>query len=287
MKPFLFFSFCCALLACNTGDEHTQPQKAQPLKQTTPSLAAFSDSLKKLKLDAPTIVDSAVHLYDLLAPNDSTGADSAAVLLLSAVQDAVTNQNNRLQKDTAGYSALVNPADSNFTEKQKAVNSELRQNKMKIRSDGEGGVYLTPAYETILPTIKEKTSAAVDNYLDLMAKEDTMPTLLDGGIVIEMPELVDRLVLSEQLLTQKLPKHFETETERLNRFYTNALVNGADNTPSVENSSTMLNDSFKKGYDYLVAKYPSTKAAAKINVWMAVVASGDKKKMDAYRKTVQ
>jgi len=199
----------------------------------------------------------------------------------------VKNQNDRLQRDSIDYLAMLDPSKANLSEKQKAFLSDLHEKKLKMTSDGEGGVYLVPLYETILPVVKGKTTRAVDNYLDLVAKEDTTPTFLDAGLAIEMPELVDRLVVSEQLLSSPLPRSFVVDAARLNRFYTNALINGADNSAAIDYNSTRLNDEFKKGYDYLLAKYPATKAAAKINVWLAVVASGDKRKMDDFRKTVQ
>jgi hypothetical protein len=289
MKSLLFVLFCFTLFSCSNCNPVVQPkeEKAHLAREVKPSLAAFTDTLKKLHREAPATIDHAVRLYGLLAPYDSTGADSAAAALMGFVEEVVARENERLLHDTTNYTALLHPSDSNLTEKQKAVSSEMRQNKLKPVSDGEGGVYLVPFYETILPGIKDKTSAPLDNYLDLAAKEDTTPVFRDAGLAIEMPELADRLVLSEHLLAQKLPRRFEAAVARLNRFYTNALINGADNSPAIEYNSTTLNEEFKKGYDYLLAKYPSTKAAAKVNVWMAVVASGDKRKMDDFRKTVQ
>lgn len=289
MKSLLFVSLCFTLFSCSNCNPVVQPkeEKEHLAREVKPSLAAFTDTLKKLHREAPATIDHAVRLYGMLAPYDSTGADSAAAALMGFVNEVVARENERLLHDTIKYTALLNPSDSSLTDKQKALSSELRQNKLKPVGDGEGGVYLVPFYETILPGIKDKTSAPVDNYLDLTAKEDTTPVFRDAGLAIEMPELADRLVLSEQLQSQKLPGRFAADVARLNRFYTNALINGADNSPAIEYNSTTLNDEFKKGYDYLVAKYPSTKAAAKVNVWMAVVASGDKRKLDDFRKTVQ
>lgn len=287
MKPFLFSFFFCALLGCATGDTTPKHANTAPAKTDTLTLAAFTDTLQKLNKALPTAIDSAVHLYDMRAPNDSTGADSAAAAVVSLIQDVVKTQNDRLQTDSADYFAMLDPARTNLTEKQKAFLSDLHKKKLKMAGDGEGGVYFLPLYETILPVIKAKTTRPVDNYLDLVAKEDSTPTFLDAGLAIEMPELVDRLVLSEQLLSEPLPRSFAADAVRLNRFYTNALINGADNSPAIDDNGTRLNDEFKKAYDYLLAKYPATKAAAKINVWLAVVASGDKRKMDDFRKTVQ
>lgn len=284
--PAIVSAFAFFMVACNPAIQPKEEIEYQN-REVKPSLATYTDTLTKLDKSAPGTIEHAVRLYGMLAPDDSTSADSSASALMRFVQEVVTRENDRFFKDTTDYLPLLDPASNTLTDKQKALKTNLHTNQLKLVSNGEGGVYLVPYYETILPALKSKTSAPVDTYLDLMAKEDTTPTILDAGIVIEMPELVDRLVTGEQLTTQKLPKRFKAEAARLNQFYLHALVMGADNTPVFDYETSLLNEEFKKAYDYLLAKYPSTQAASKINVWLAVVASGDKVKMDAYRKTMQ
>ena len=171
-----------------------------------------------------------------------------------------------------------------MTEQQKRALSALRANHLKAVRDGEGGLYLVPLYELILPGIKDRTTAAVDNYLDLLAKEDTTPTFLDAGLAIEIEALGDRLATSEQLLGQPLPESFKSKITQLNRFYTRAFLMGSDNSPSLEYNTLRFTENFKNGYAYFLAKYPSTRAAAAVTAWMDVVATGDQKKIDEFRK---
>lgn len=283
----LLLLLCVLGTACEVGTEKKKAVAATPVPQPEPSLPAFTDSLQKLDIQVAAAIEHAVSLYDGLAPHDSTGADSAASALMGFINRVVKKENDSLVESGADFSALLNPGGAVFTDRQKAVMTSLHVNRLKLVSDGEGGVSVVPSYETILPTVKARTSAAVDSYLDLAAKEDTTPVFRDAGLAVELPELADRLVLSEELTKASLPKMFAAEAVRLNRYYTHALVNGADNSPSVDYNTTALNEEFRKAYDYLLAKYPSSKAAANINVWLAVVASGDKKKMDAYRTTMQ
>lgn len=285
---FLFLS-CIALVShtsCNPAKQSKEEQD-DPAQKEKLSLAAYADSLKTMNRNTPAVIEHALRLFDRLAPADSTGADSAAAALMGLVSDVAAKENDRLWQDTADYSALVDADTPILTEKQKAFLSELHRNKMKPVSDGEGSIYLVPVYESILAGIQSKTSMPVDKYLDLVAKEDTTPVFLDAGLAIELTELADRLVLSEQLLSQRLPQRFQTEAERLNAFYTHALVSGADNSPSIEYDNKVLNPEFKKGYDYLLVKFPYTKAAARIKEWLAVIASGDQTKIEAYRQTLE
>ena len=283
----VLFLLLIFLTRCSVGTEKKDTGAATPVPQKTPSLASFTDSLNKLDIQRNAVIEQAVRLYDILAPHDSTGADSAASALMRFVNSVVKKENDSLNSSQEDFSPLLDPANNQLTNRQKAVKSSLHNNRLKLVSDGEGGVYVVPSYETILPTVKNKASSAVDSYLDLVAKEDSTPVFMDAGLAINMTELADRLVASEQLLSQSLPGAFVTEAKRLNRFYTHALIFGADNTPSIEYETNQLSEEFKKGYDYVVAKYPSSKAAANLNVWMAVVASGDRKKIDAYQTTMQ
>lgn len=278
---------CFAALACNVGTEKTTATQAQPVPQAEPSLVSFTDTLQKLNANAPAVLKQAVSLYDVLAPHDSTGADSAASALMRFTETVVKSRNDSLYKNEENTYFLVEETSTPLTDRQKALVSNLHASRLKPVSDGEGGVYLVPAYETILPTVKARTSAAVDDYLDLLAKEDTSPVFMDAGLAVELTELADRLALSERLMEQPLPKRFASKVAELNQFYTDALLFGADNSPAIQHNTSRLDEEFKKGYDYLLAKYPGSKAAATTNVWLAVVATGDEKKIAAFRQTRQ
>lgn len=283
MKTSLIAILGFTLVGCTTCDPAIQPKEEQEQRSRQPeaSLQTFTDTLKKLDVNAPGTIDHALRLYSLLVPADSARADSAAVALMDYIHRVAGNENQQLLNDTTDLKPLLNPARP-LTEKQSALRAALRENHLKPVSDGEGGVYFVPAYEMILPAIQAATSAAVDSYLNLAAQEDTSSTFKDAGLAIDITALVDRLIASEHLRNQKLPESFAEEVTRLNRFYTHALISGVDNSPSLERNTTSLTSQFEKGYQYLLTKYPSSKAAAKIREWMAVVQTGDRQKTDAY-----
>lgn len=271
------------LASCESGTQPAaEPKIPAPEKEYT--LTDFTDTLAVQNKTTPGIIAHTLQLYNTIIAHDSTAADSAAVAVLQFIGTVVSAKNDSLFSSPGYQDLLPNPADGNLTERQKAVYSALHANHLKLVHDGEGGMYFVPLYEMILPGIKDKTSAPVDTYLDLRAKEDTTPTLLDAGLVIETEELADRLATSEQLLGQKLPISFKTDATNLNRFYNRAFILGSDNSPSLNRETNTFSDQFKNGYAYLLAKYPATKAAAAVKDWMAVVESGDKTKLDEFRK---
>lgn len=280
---FVFLLFQLILISCNTGTDSSAVPK-QPAPQRTFTITDFTDTLSKQDTLSYNAIKNALQLYSALVPEDSTFADSAASALMQFITTVVAAKNDSLFKNPSVSTALPDPAMANLTERQKAALSALHANRLKAISDGEGGVYLVPLYETILPGIKTKTSAAVDTFLDLTANEDTLPTFLDAGLAIEIEELADRLITSEQLMAQTLPSYFKAKATALNRFYIRAFIAGSDNSPAVEYNTIQLNEKFKMGYDYLLAKHPSSKAAETIRAWLAVLASGDVKRIDSFRK---
>lgn len=285
MKPILLpFSFLLLMLtACESG---TQPalQPKEPAPEKVYTLADFTDTLKKQNLLSPAAIENALQLYSTLVPPDSIAADSAASALLQFINAVVAAKNDSLSRQVNAPHAFPGTASGHFTGQQKTALSALHANRLKAVSDGEGGLYLVPLYEVILPGIKERTTAAVDTYLDLVAKEDTTPTFLDAGLAVEIETLADRLATSEQLLGQRLPNSFKSNAGQLNRFYTRAFVMGPDNSPSLAYNTTNLNENYKNGYAYFLAKYPSSRAAATVKAWMDVVATGDQRKVQEFRK---
>ena len=278
--------FSLILNACETGTQPATPPKL-PAPEKEYTTADFVDTLKKQDTMAPGVIEKSLQLFSTMLPTDSIAADSAASALMQFIDAVVSAKNDSLLKQTNAQNSLPDSANSNLTEQQKTALSALYANQLKTVRDGEGGLYLVPLYEVILPGIKNRTTAAVDTYLDLVAKEDTTPTFLDAGLAIEIEELADRLAVSEQLLGQQLPQGFKSKTTELNRFYTRAFVMGSDNSPSLEYNTLTLTENYKKGYAYFLAKYPSTKAATTVKTWMGVAEAGDQKKVDEFREAFQ
>ena len=124
----------------------------------------------------------------------------------------------------------------------------------------------------------------MDDYLALLAKEKRFPALLDAGLAIEMKDLIERLISSENLAGQKLPYTFAEDVLQKNAFYTNVLLLGSNNSPSLEYNSITLTPEFREGYNYLLLTYPSSKAAQKLTGWLAIVKAKDKKKIEEMRE---
>lgn len=269
--------------SCNSSNE-IKPTEEQAKQQTSTqpvSLEDFADSLVRLDKYAGENIEQAANYFQNLVPADSVLADSAAVMFLNFAWAIVDTTNQKLWKDGTDLMDLVYSGGKAPSEEQKKIQQDFKKIHLNLQGNGEGDVITVLDYDWAMNILQRKTSGATDVYLSLLAAEETEPTLQDAGLAVEMKELVSRIILSEKLGEQKLPVTFANKLAWFNKFYIETICLGSDNTPSLDNEAKMtLNPAFKQGYDYLLASYPSSKAAQKINEWLAVVKAKDRKKLE-------
>jgi|GEM_PF-5924992 len=284
MRLFLSSCFLFFLVACNSSDK--KPGTTLPKNETAnpQSLEMFADSMVRLNQYAPESISKAADYYQQLVPTDSAMADSAAVMFFRLVRSVMDSANEKIYRDTTDYFDLVYNESPNAPEKQKKFRDQLKSQHMLMQGDGEGGVYLIPDYDWINNILQPKTSAVVDRYLALLARDEKSPAMLDAGLAIEINELVDRLITSEKLQQEKLPVTFVDHVNSLNRFFLATLLFGSDNSPALEYEKLELTEQFESGYKYLLSAYPASTAAKTVTQWQNVVKAKNQKKVEEWRK---
>jgi len=287
LKQIYFVSIAALCIACNSSTDTAKEneQTKQQLSKTAPaSLESFADSLVRLDKYEPENIEKAAYYFQQLVPSDSALADSAAVLFLNFAWSISDTTNQKLLKDTTDYMDLVYPGGNSPTEKQKAFQQSMKRNHLNIQGNGEGDVLAVLDYKWLNNILQPKTSSAVDDYLSLLATEETEPALQDAALAVEIKELISRLILTEALSAQQLPANFADNNRKKNKFYIDVLLLGSNNTPSLEEEASMkLTTEFKQGYDYLLAAYPASKAAEKLKEWLAILKAKDRKKIEEMR----
>jgi hypothetical protein len=281
MKRYLCV-FLLFLLGC-TDSDNVQTTVSKKQSSLPASLEPFADSLVRLDQYALESIAKAGDYYQRLVPADSTLADSAAVMFLRQVAGVADSVNQQFLADTADYFDLVYNDGKDAPPYQKKLKEKLARHHINMQGDGEGGVYAIPDYNWINQLLLPKTSGAVDQYLLLTGKEEKEPALLDAALAIDMKELVERLMASENLLHQKLPKNFEEDVIYKNKVYTGVLLFGSDNSPALEDNEISIVEQFKKGYDFLLATYPASKAAQVVKEWKQIAAQKDRKKVEEWK----
>jgi hypothetical protein len=284
LSIFIAVSVC---FACNSSNE-IESNEEQPKQETSvqsATLEDFADSLVRLDKYAADNIEKAANYFQTLVPADSVLADSAAVMFLNFAWTIIDTTNQKLWKDGPDLMDLVYSGGKAPSEEQKKIQQDFKKNHLNLQGNGEGDVITVLDYDWVMNILQPKTSGATDVYLSLLAAEETEPTLRDAELTIEMKELVSRIILSEKLMEQKLPVNFANKLAWYNKFYIETICLGSDNFPSLDNEAKMiLNPEFKQGYDYLLATYPSSKAAQKINDWLGIVKTKNRKKFEQMRQ---
>ena len=262
--------FCASLSIIILSCQSTSQKSGNNQNSGPQTLESFADSMVRLNKFSAESIDVAADYYKRLVPADSALADSAAVMFLRHVNTVVDSTNQQLFNDTTDYFELVYNQSKNVPEQQKQFQSRLNKNHILLQGDGEGSVYTVPDYHWVNNVLQPKTSVRVDRYLSLLAKEEKAPTLLDAGLAIDMTELVDRLITSEGLAKEKLPRTFLEDVDKKKEFYTAVLLLGTDNTPAIDFNDLSLVEEFGNGYNYLLKTYPGSEAAKLVTEWQVI-----------------
>lgn len=280
MKSKLLFFALAGFAAC--GPPATRPEAAGTAAPG--NLERFADSLVRLDKYSLRSLDTAARYYQSLVPADTVLADSAAVMLLRHVWSVVDSLNQTLLNDTTDYFNLVYNGGEGATPQQKQYQQRLATLHIRLQGDGEGSVYAAPDLAWLVPAVQKKASRATARYLEVMRKEIESPVMLDAGLAVDVRELADRLVASENLLQQTLPHAFATDAKKKNRMYTGVLLLGSDNSPAVDGETLQPVEAFKRGYAYLLAAHPASQAAQRVREWQQILLRRDKEKVEEWRR---
>ncbi len=267
------------LFACNSAEN----------KGTNGKLAGnyapenFDDSLAALNKTDMGNLSVAVNQFEESVDNEKEG-DAALPQLLQYITASLDTLNDGLAKNGSEYVSLVTDSIKTPTAKQLALVKNMTAHHTQLQNDGEGGIYLEYDYAWLLKEIGDDLSDPVKDYLRITADEASMPLSRDGAIVLPLQTLADRVLNTEKLQTQQLPATFANDIKKVNTYYSNALLFGADNTPSITRGSTKIAPQFDQAYSYVVSKSPQSAIAAKIGEWRNVVATGKRAEIDKFMK---
>lgn len=267
------------LFACNSADN----QKANGKSTGNHAPENFDDSLATLNKTEMGNLTVAVNHFEESVDNDKEG-DAALPQLLQYITASLDTLNDGLSNNSAEYISLMTDSIKTPTAKQMALVKNMAAHHTQLQNDGEGGIYLEYDYAWLLKKIGGDLSDPVKEYLGVTAAEASLPLSSDGAIVLPLQTLVDRILTTEKLQGQQLPATFSNDIKKVNTYYTNALLFGADNTPSLLRGTTKLAPQFDAAYTNVVSRNPQSAIAAKIGEWRKVVATGTRSEIEKFKK---
>ncbi|MFL5731156.1 MAG: hypothetical protein ACJ75J_16835 [Cytophagaceae bacterium] len=289
MKHILYLPAFLLLFSCNTSEVKNSESKTENTPAISNAQKLLSDYTAYIAgLDSMDVESSgkAARQYQELFKGQAPGLCDSAYLLFDGFYERMDrNLNTLLEKDTTSYDELViHYYDSTRAPVSKTLldyNQKLKDNGFQIAMD-EGMTYVAQYRLFIVNSFGPLVSKAMKDYLTETDLETEEGFSSDGGMIISVSRLADRIVWWEKFINAN-PDFIElSKAKELKKTYLTYLFNGMDNTPLYEDAETMtLSGMYVEGYQYLLSKYPDTQAASLVNPFYTAVKQKQKSRVEA------
>jgi hypothetical protein len=196
---------------------------------------------------------------------------------------------NKFQEDTSNYCVLVygtvDEVDAKYLKKLKAERVKLRKYGIDFACT-EGSPYITFYSPFVKTNFLPSLSLPLQKYLNQELMENEAYLYDDAGIVIQLKEVVDRIVWHEDF--EKANPTFQLTYLSINAkmWHQTALFNGADNTPVYYTNEDVVevNADFVNAMQYCLKKYPTSQLAKSVTPFLKALKASNLIKIEALRK---
>ncbi|MCX7749381.1 MAG: hypothetical protein N2645_21185 [Clostridia bacterium] len=142
----------------------------------------------------------------------------------------------------------------------------------------EGMVNMEIDYENINKRFSGFVSENVSAYLEIMSAEYKKHYAHDGGLIIDLDELVKRIIQTENFIEKYKDSPFQNEVRQLNKNYLSAYLLGLNNTPAFAYEDNQLREDVLSSFEHTVKEYKDSKLAGILKEYMELVRKNNNKK---------
>ena len=151
--------------------------------------------------------------------------------------------------------------EKSFSENEmKQINENfLNKYGLELYHAGEGTFDVRTYSNFYYDIFKDYLSDDYKEYLKIIVKESEEPFASDGGVIIPVDELGDRIIVWENFM-KKYPNLDEKLKNLINKElleYRNAYILGLDNTPTMSDNGKILNENNIE-FNRFIKKYPNS-----------------------------
>lgn len=104
-----------------------------------------------------------------------------------------------------------------------------------------------------------KISQEMTDFTEFMALNSDRPWAMDGGLVIPLQDLADRIALGEKFIAGYPESDLGGQVQTQYRYYLISLLGGLDNTPLVDYDTNKVDSDFITAFEYFQETYPDLK----------------------------
>jgi hypothetical protein len=230
-----------------------------------PKIKEFKAFIALLDSADAASVTKATEKYKLLFAGESTLLCDSGFVVFQALYDSLEfNLSNAHQADTTNYEPLLLADQTVVPQKLKEYRNKLKFNGFKI-SSSEGVTYIEQDRIFLVRNFYSFVTPVMKDYLTELQKENKEGFANEGEITISPRQLVDRNVWYEKFVYENPNFVFAKNCKDYQKAYLTYLLCGYEDTKVYVNEETKeLSDFYLNAYNYLIAKYPSSKTAQTI-----------------------
>ena len=155
------------------------------------------------------------------------------------------------------------------SESLKALLYEILDGGYKIHMV-EGGAGLVIDYEK-LKKYNSYITEEMKEFIALEAKDSTSPFAMDGGLIIPIEELADRIAKAEKYIKSYSDSLRSEEIRNRNKDRIGIYLTGLDNTPAFDYGNKKINEEFLESYKRTVKDYEGTVFAEIVKEYLSIL----------------
>jgi hypothetical protein len=162
------------------------------------------------------------------------------------------------------------------TKRVKEFHEELKKNGFELDVT-EGYVYVALKPDFHKKYVYELLSPAMQTYFTQWSKEYEEGLSSDGGLIIEVKTLAERIIFWEKFEQQNPDFQWKEDVKASQRNYTYILLNGMDNTPVFDYETKQVNEEYRLVYRFLAEENKDTKIGKLLQEYYAILSKNNLK----------
>lgn len=270
MKKLLLILLVISIFSCRKGNDTTVP--LSQLEKDSVSLVEFERALSQLPNDIPSSLKGLEIFkndFEKSSPENNDRAFKSYLAFQAKLMDSLNQQLIR-NPDLEKIESTIWDDSTRHHPEGKAFMNKLFQNGLRLAST-EGMVYIERETQTLRNYFYDNLSPSTQKFFGQFELETNQPMSADGGFIIPIKDVADRLGFWDAFLTS-YPEHLFSDQAANNvKYDLYFFLIGLDNTPAFSYDDGKLNKEFLEAYKYFIQKYPDSKNAGVIKEYLQLL----------------
>jgi hypothetical protein len=269
-----------SLGAIGCGNKSSAEQTTTELSDNTESVTSVEDYKKALgeNLYSESASLKGLELFkNSFTKNDSLSNDKALKVFLEYQSILIDSLNSRTYNHSDFYeklNTLINEDSTTFDKEAVAYEKVLIADGFKL-SSSEGSVYIDSNPDVISNFFMDYLSSAGKQFYSHYAAELNRPYAEDGGIIISLNDIGDRLLFWDDFSAKHPDYVFTSAANNYKSAYLDALLLGMDNTSAYDYDSKKWSEEFLGEYKLVISKSPQSGVSKILNAYLQLLSESE------------